>query len=239
MTLAPRTPLWKSIAAVLRSDLDTGHYRAGDKLPTETELSDRFGVNRHTVRRALADLIDQNLLYSRRGSGVFVVTEPTAYPIGKRVRFHQNLAAAGRTGDRRILHLETRAADDREASALHLPRGAPVHVCEILSSADGVPMALAQSVFPANRLPDLMTKLAEQSSITAALRHCGVADYTRIHTLIDAKLATAAQAHHLNLREGDPILRTTSINADLGGRPVEYGRTWFAASRVTLTVQQD
>ena len=51
----PRTPVWKSIAATLEAEIGQGHYRTGDKLPTEAALSARFGVNRHTVRRALAD----------------------------------------------------------------------------------------------------------------------------------------------------------------------------------------
>ena len=48
-----RSPIWKSIAAELESEIARGLYRAGDKLPTEAELSSRFGVNRHTARRAL------------------------------------------------------------------------------------------------------------------------------------------------------------------------------------------
>ena len=40
----------------------------------------------------------------------------------------------------------------------------------------------------------------------------------------------------LHLPEGAPVLRTTSVNIDAGGRPVEFGTTWFAGERVTLTV---
>ncbi|NVK60473.1 MAG: GntR family transcriptional regulator, partial [Rhodobacteraceae bacterium] len=46
-----RSPIWKSIAEELEGEIGRGLYRAGDKLPTEAELSSRFGVNRHTARR--------------------------------------------------------------------------------------------------------------------------------------------------------------------------------------------
>ena len=73
----PRTPVWKSIAATLEGDIASGHYAPGDKLPTEAALAARFGVNRHTVRRALADLGGRGILRSRRGAGVFVEAPPT------------------------------------------------------------------------------------------------------------------------------------------------------------------
>ncbi|ATF19547.1 phosphonate metabolism transcriptional regulator PhnF [Phaeobacter gallaeciensis] len=231
-----RTPVWKSIAISLTDDIAQGRYQTGDKLPPEVQLSGRFGVNRHTVRRALSDMADQGLVHARRGAGVFVAAQPTDYPIGKRVRFHQNLARLGRIPAKRILTLETRAAGQREAEALRLEAGAAVHVYDGLSLADGQPIALFQSVFPAAPLPGLLSALEETHSVTAALKHCGIQDFTRVETRITAKLATATQALHLKISEGSPILRTTGINATPGGDPIEFGRTWFAGDRVTLTV---
>ncbi|MBL3579946.1 phosphonate metabolism transcriptional regulator PhnF, partial [Rhodovulum visakhapatnamense] len=213
--------------------------RPGDKLPTEADLARRFGVNRHTVRRALADLAEARLVHARRGSGVYVAARPTDYPLGRRVRFHQNLAAAGRSADRKVLLRTTGKADRREAEALALPEGAAVHVYEGISLADGQPLALFRSVFPADRLPGLLDALAEDPSVTRALARAGVADYTRASTRLTAKRATPTQALHLDLRPGDPILRSVSVNVDAGGQPVEYGRTWFAGDRVSLIVAPD
>lgn len=231
-----RTPVWKSIAIALTDDIAQGRYETGGKLPAEAQLSARFGVNRHTVRRALADMAAQGLVHSRRGAGVFVAAKPTDYPIGKRVRFHQNLAREGRIPGKKLLTLETRAAGLREAEALRLTAGDPVLVYDGLSLADGQPIALAQAVFPAGLLPGLREALEEESSITKVLKRCGVEDYTRRETRIAAKLATATQALHLQISEGAPILRTTSVSVDTAGTPVEFGRTWFAGDRVTLTV---
>lgn len=231
-----RTPVWKSIAIALTDDIAQGRYETGGKLPPEAQLSARFGVNRHTVRRALADMADQGLVHPRRGAGVFVAAKPADYPIGKRVRFHQNLSREGRSPAKKILTLETRAAGEHEAEALGLEAGDPVHVYNGLSLADGQPIALAQAVFPARLLPALRDALEEDTSITNALRRCGVEDYTRLETRITAKLATATQALHLQITEGAPILRTTSVSVDTGGTPIEFGRTWFAGDRVTLTV---
>lgn len=231
-----RTPLWKSIALVLTADIAEARYATGDRLPTEAQLAAKFGVNRHTVRRALAEMADQGLVHARRGAGVFVAATPTDYPIGRRVRYHQNIEAGGQTPSKSILSLACRASDTREAEALQIETGAMVHVYDGLSLADGQPIALFQSVFPADALPGLGDALRETSSVTRALERCGIRDYTRVSTRITAKLANATQALHLRVAEGAPILRTVGINAAADGRPVEYGRTWFAGDRVTLTL---
>ncbi len=206
-----RTPVWKSIAQALSGDIAAGRYAPGDKLPTEAELSARFSVNRHTIRRAIADMADRGLVQPRRGSGVFVLAEPTEYPIGRRVRFHQNLTSAGRLPAKRILSLETRASDAREAEALGLGTGDLVHCYDGLSLADNVPVALFRSVFPAAPFPDLLRDLEETRSVTSALELGGVRDYTRAHTRLTAKRATGPQAVQLNIQEGDPILRTVGV----------------------------
>ena len=231
-----RTAIWKNITATLTHDIATGKYAPGDRLPTEAQLAARFGVNRHTVRRAISDMNEGGLTYSRRGAGVFVAQRPTDYAIGKRVRFHQNLAAAGRVPAKEILTLETRAASAHEAEQLGLESRAMVHVYEGLSLADNQPIAIFRSLFPAARFPDLLAALEISRSVTSALAQGGVADYTRASTRLTAKLANATQALHLRLSEGAPILRSAGINVDPDGVPVEYGVTWFAGDRVTLTL---
>ncbi|QBX35279.1 phosphonate metabolism transcriptional regulator PhnF [Paracoccus liaowanqingii] len=229
--------LWQSIADSLRAEITGGHYPPGARLPSEAQLSARFGVNRHTVRHALSHLIEAGLVRPRRGAGVFVTGQPTDYALGPRVRFSQNLAAQGRTGAHRFTRLETRPCDATEAQALDLAPGDPVHVIEGISLADDQPLALFRSVLPGwlEGFPDHAARLR---SITAALAACGVADYTRASTRLTAKLASPTQAATLRIARGAPILRSDALNRDLQGRPVEMGRTWFAGDRVTLVLAE-
>lgn len=231
----PRTPIWSSIAAALREEIAAGTYAQGTKLPTEAQLALRFGVNRHTVRRALGALAEAGLVQPRRGAGVFVTSVPTDYPLGRRVRFHQNVLANGRTPSRRMLRTETRPASAEEAEALALPPSSLVHLIEGISLADGVPIGLFRSVLPAERFPNFPKDMTRLGSITAALADAGV-DYTRALTRLTAKLANGVQAGHLRLPQGAPLLRSVTINVDAEGQPVEFGTSWFSGDRVTLTV---
>ncbi|MEL7116857.1 MAG: UTRA domain-containing protein, partial [Pseudomonadota bacterium] len=171
---------------------------------------------------------------SRRGSGVFVCALPTEYPIGTRVRFHENLLAAGRTPDKRVLMIDLRAPSPGEAEIL--PGATRVCAYHGLSLADGQPIAVFESIFPLNWLPGIDAALGETASVTEALRTVGIADYTRHSTRLTAVQADATQAAQLFIREGAPLLRSTSLNVDSEGRPIEFGRTFFVGDRVTLTL---
>lgn len=232
-----KTPIWQAIADALRSDLAEGRYAPGDKLPTEAALAERFGVNRHTVRHGISALVEEGLVRTRRGAGAFVASTPTDYPIGTRVRFHENLIAAGRRPEKRVLDVEERSATAGEAKALGIATGAAVCAYHGMSLADGQPIAVFESLFPADRLAGMGQALSETSSVTEALRRVGVSDYTRASTRLTAVRASATQALHLELAEGDPLLRSSGVNVDEDGTPVEYGRTWFAGDRVTLTLE--
>lgn len=228
--------LWSAIASTLTAEISSGHYRPGDKLPTEAALSARFGVNRHTVRHALSDLAERGLVHSRRGAGVFVALRPTDYPLGRRVRFHQNVLAAGQTPSRRISRTETRPCDAEVARALGVRTDDAVHVVEGVSLADGQPIAAFRSIFPAARFPHLVQHLRDMQSITDALAAAGLTDYTRAETRLTAQLADPVLALALAVRPGAPVLRSVAVNVDPTGTPVEHGTTWFAGERVTLTV---
>lgn len=235
----PRSPLWQSIADTLRGDITAGLYRPGDKLPTEAALAARFGVNRHTVRQALAALAAAGITFARQGAGVFVTTVPSDYPLGRRVRFQQNLLALGRHPSRQVLHSETRRSTAPEAAALGLPPGDAVHLIEGISLADGVAVAYFRSVFPARRFAGLPLAVIRLNSITLALAEAGVPDYTRASTRLTAKLADAVLARHLHLPQGAAVLRSVAVNVDPAGCAIEFGTTWFAGDRVTLTVAAD
>lgn len=66
------TYVWAQVADDIRADITAGTLRPGDKLPSETDLAERYGVARMTVRRAIADLQDNGELVVLRGRGTFV-----------------------------------------------------------------------------------------------------------------------------------------------------------------------
>src|SRR5690606_25266292 len=63
------------IARQIYEKVVAGQLKAGDRLPTESELSESFGVSRTVVREAIAQLRHEGIVETRRGVGAFI-TEP-------------------------------------------------------------------------------------------------------------------------------------------------------------------
>lgn len=227
--------LWRQIADRIRLAIGTEEF--ADRLPPETSLAARFGVNRHTVREAIAALEEEGVLRAEQGRGTFIERKRRlAYPIGARTRFSEGLQ--GQAKDRRgiLLDHSVDPADERIAEALGLARGAKVVRLETLSEADGRPVSRATSFFAWERFKGIEKLYSESGSITAALRKLGISDYFRRSTLISARHTSDADLADLKLSAGAIVLVTVYVNVDPEGQPVQFSETRFAADLVELSV---
>ncbi|MEM7423294.1 MAG: phosphonate metabolism transcriptional regulator PhnF [Pseudomonadota bacterium] len=229
-------PLWIQIRDALSREIADGRFGQGMRLPTEADLSHRFGVNRHTVRRALAAMKEAGLVTARRGSGVYVTGHAIPYKLGRRSRFTRNLHDGGHPGTRQILRLETIPCTAEERSVLGLSVTEPVHVLEAVGIISDVPVFYGQSVLPSAGLERFPAAMSETLSITAALKACGIDDYQRDWTRLTVESAAGTMAGHLMIAEGAPLLRSVSLNRT-NNRPIEFSRTWFCADRIELVVE--
>ena len=93
-----------------------------EHLPAESEIAARYGVNRHTVRRAMAELAERGMVYAERGSGTYVKTDKLDYRIGQRTRFSEIVAAAGHEAEGRLQGHRLEPASDEIARRLGLER---------------------------------------------------------------------------------------------------------------------
>lgn len=227
--------LWRQIADRIRLAIGSGEFV--DRLPPETALAARFGVNRHTVREAIAALEEEGVLRAEQGRGTFIERKQRlAYPIGVRTRFSEGLR--GQTRDRRgiLLDQSVERADERTAEALGLVAGVKVIRLETLSEADGRPVSRATSFFAWDRFEGIGKIYAESGSVTTALKSFGISDYFRHSTLISARHACDADLADLKLSAGAIVLVTVYVNVDPEGRPLQFSETRFAADLVELSV---
>lgn len=229
--------LWRQIQDWLEFRIKEGEMPPGSKLPTEQELAERFGVNRHTVRRALTLLSDKELIRTEQGSGSFVREQVIDYAVGARTRFHENLLRQERKPRGELVSSGIIPATTEVARALELEKGEPVIVLETLGEADGVRICLASAHFPQARFPGLDDRFRETGSVTRALRHYGVMDYRRKSTHVSSRLPTAREARMLRQAKTRPVLVTESINVDPREWPIEFCETRFAAERVQFVIE--
>ncbi|MBV8751656.1 MAG: phosphonate metabolism transcriptional regulator PhnF [Hyphomicrobiales bacterium] len=229
--------LWRRIADDLERAIAAGDIAAGEKLPGETEIAARFGVNRHTVRRAIAELAGRGLVRAARGSGTFVEGGRLAYPISARTRFSEIVGTAGREAGGRLVASRLEPADGAIARRLKIPKGTPVVRLDFVRSANGVPLSAGTTWLPAARAPDAAKIYEATGSITRVLAAAGISDYRRYSTRVTAAVADAIDAARLDLSPGRPLLVVESVDVTPDGKPITTSTGRFAADRVELMVE--
>ncbi|MEM6520079.1 MAG: phosphonate metabolism transcriptional regulator PhnF [Cyanobacteria bacterium P01_D01_bin.71] len=232
-------PLYQQIADELRKNIQESVFKIGDRLPTETELSDRFGVNRHTLRRAMEVLRHEGIVDVERGRGTFVIAAPITMPISKRVRFNESLKAQSIEPKSQILQVMELPADARIAQSLAIDNGDLVVLYERLSLTDDVPLSIASSYFPSALLPNIASHCRTYLSISEMLRIEYDCDHIRRSTRLSARAALTKDARILRMPAAKPILLSESINVDQHGRVIEFGITRFRGDRMELFIEND
>ena len=229
--------MWRRIADAIRLDIVGGKLLRGDKLPGEMAMAKRFGVNRHTVRHALAALASEGVVKAEQGRGTFVdQARRLSYRIGKRTRFSEGLAGQARNLERKLLSADIDSANAAVAAALRIRPGTKTVRIETLSLADGRPLSRATAWLDYRRFPDFPSRFETSKSITAAFRASGVADYSRASTHISARHADAEETRLLKLAPGAILLVSESVDADPDGTPIQYALSRFPADRLELIV---
>lgn len=226
---------WRKVADAIRAMIAEAEG-AMVQLPVEAELAERFQVNRHTVRRALAALSAEGAVRAERGRGTFVEQRPSrlSYPVGARTRFSENVNAQSREPAGRLIASRREPAEGRVAIELGLRPGAGLFCLETLNVVDGVPLSVATNWFPAERFPGIVAAYADTGSITRALAADGLADYRRRDTRVTASKVSPIDAGHLACTSDAVVLVTESVNLDPEDRPVQFSRSRFLADRIEL-----
>jgi GntR family phosphonate transport system transcriptional regulator len=193
-------------------------------------------VNRHTLRRAVDELVDAGLLERRHGLGIFVLDTQLDYQIGQATRFTENLAALGFMTESRILREQTLGASAPVARRLNIQEGDAVHWVDTLRLVDERPLCLISHFVPAERFPDLLGRFESGSlhSLLAGVYGCRI---RRTESLVTAVLPQGDDARMLGMPQNRPVLRVKSVNVDeRDGTPVEYAITRFRADRIQLRI---
>lgn len=226
--------LWRRIAEDIQGDISANVYQPGEKLPTEHAFAERFGVNRHTVRRAISFMVEKGLLNVEQGSGTFVCEHVVDYVVGTRTRFSEIIAGQDRAPGGALISCTVKKADPHVRKALGLPKNGKILCLRRLGEADGRPVSLGEHMFRMSTSAGLKEAYMRRHSITKALADIGISDYQRKITRVTTRLPSREEAGFLQQSPNRPVVVSESLNVMPDGKPLEYGVTLFPGDRVQL-----
>ncbi|OON39786.1 phosphonate metabolism transcriptional regulator PhnF [Izhakiella australiensis] len=229
------TTLYQAIATQLEDELRS-RYRSGEYLPSEKQLAARFAVNRHTLRRAVDELVDKGLVQRRQGKGILVLMRPWDYPLHAQAHFSQNLLEQGSTpGSQRLLAV-LRPCNADVAAALACEEGQTVIHLRTLRSVNGIPVSIIN-----HYLPDLSWWPTLQHFSAGSLHEFIASELgcalTRRQTRISARRAKAKESKLLTIALQAPLLCVRTLNVHASGEVAEYSVSLTRADMLELTLE--
>jgi GntR family transcriptional regulator len=224
------TPIYQRIRDVLRDQIETGKYREGDRLPSESELVEEFSAARMTVRHALAQLVFENLIVRSPGRGSFVAPRKlgaATIDSASQMSFEEQISAQGRTPALKLLAFERIPAPPEVADHLHIPRGEHVYRLERLRFVDEDLTGLE-----IRHIVDDVGKRIPRSSVktTSTFDLLEAALKEPLDTVDVSMFAAAADreiAAKLKVKRGAPILVREHVALDSRKRIVLYGHSIY------------
>lgn len=215
-----RGPRYAQLYRHIVSAIQSGELAPDSQLPPERDLAEIAEVSRVTVRKAVAQLVDEGLVDQRRGAGSFVRGQgpKLEQSLSSLISFTENMLARGRTSSSEVLSRGLFPPTPDESMTLGLRTIDRVSRLERLRSADGVPMALEMSSLPEDILPD---PEAVGTSLYQYLRGEGRAP-TRAIQRVGAINLSAREAQLLAMPVGAAVLRIDRTAYLPSGRPIEF-----------------
>lgn len=213
-------PLYFQVARQLEKAIRDGQIPPGSKIETEVALSERLGISRPTIRRAIQELVDRGFLVRRRGIGTQVVHGR----ISRNVEFsslYEDLESSHRDPETTLLSVEGCPANATEALALNIPEGSPTVHLSRLRFADGVPLAVLRNTLP-GRVSDFDLDALPREGLYKLLRNRGVVMRVAKQK-IGAREATSEEAELLEIAEGSALLTMERTAFDDSGHAAEHG----------------
>lgn len=223
-----KSPRYEQIAEYLRGLIATSE--PGDRLPSDAELCDRFGVSRMTARQAVQVLASEGLVVRRRGAGTFVAPHRVPRKLGSPLSFTESMKRRGMTASSLLLERRVLQPSDAERRSLGLGPSEPAYMLERLRLADGTPMAIERAIMPVS-LVDSLRQDVEEGSLHSAFEDAGHIP-TRALAEVTARRGTKRERELLKLTSSSGVLLCEDrIIWDQNDVALEHTVTCYVADR--------
>jgi len=223
-------PLYSQIKDFLRGGIADGVFQQHQRLPSESELMKQFAVSRITVRQALSDLENEQLIFRVQGKGAFV-SKPRPFQESVRLQgFGEAMQRLGITVNNRVLGTATVAADETVARRLQVPPGSPLTEIRRVRLADGEPISLDVTYVRRTLGERLVREDLVSRDIFVIIENDYDTPLSHADLMVDAMAATADLSLQLGVPEGAPVLRCERLTWSREGQPIDFEYLYYRSN---------
>lgn len=225
-------PLYVQIKEYLRLNIQNGVFGVSERIPSERQLAEQFSVNRLTVSKALNELTQEGLIYSRVGKGTYVSPPKIDQTLQSLTSFTEDMRSRGKKASSRVLYASVDPADNAVAKALSILPGAEVVVLHRVRMADALPVALERAHIIYALCPGILDRHDfSEESLYRVLREEYHLRLTHAHQTIEAVIAGEAEQNVLDAGPCTPILSMRRVTFAENEQPIEYVHASYRGDR--------
>ncbi len=228
-------PLYKQVYDTLIARLADGYWKPAAALPSEFALAEELGVSQGTVRKALNQLVAENILIRRQGKGTYV-SEHTQE--SSMFRFFRYREAGGEDliPITEIIDVERRQATVREANKLNLTDELDVVQLTRLRSINGKPAIFERVLQPLAIFPDIDKERELPNSLYTLYQEKYNISIVEVQDELQAVNLPADIAEYLNLTADIPVLMTERASINIDGRVAEWSQAYCSTDNFVYSV---
>ena len=228
------TPLYQQVIDDIRQDIENGTYQVGQKIPSESELSEMYRVSRITVRRAIEELSSLGYLTKKQGKGTYVNPRKIHSKI-LQVEACQSFGSmceeAGRVPREHLIMREQGLPSKQEAQSLGIAEGEEVVAVRTLRTADDIPVMYSTIILSAKEFSFLMVEdLSDALLYDVFARHGARMPAGASETRMELIRADRDMAEILNVNVGEPLFDEHGVIVGADGKPLLIGHARIVAS---------
>ena len=229
-------PVYWQIKESILKEITSGKLKPGDKILSEPQLKEKYGVSRLTARSAVTEPVNEGYLVRKQGYGTYI-QKPRIENSQERFRgFKSDMEDKGFSVRSEILETENIFAPDFLYTSMDLGKDDKVFKIKRLRFANNEPIVIHESYIPSVLCPDILQFNFEEESLYSILSSKYKKIILNATEHLEAISATNETASYLEIKRGAPILYIQRTSFIEDNKPFEYSRSWYRGDRYIFDV---
>lgn len=233
-------PLYYQLKELILKEIKEEHYKSGDLIPTEKEISEFFQISRTTVRQAITELVQEGWLHRVKSKGTFVSVPKISQEFIRKVEsFNDEIQRQGMVPSTEVIELKTLRGSEVSEDILKmlcLDKSDSVIFLHRKRMADGIPIVNVKTYLPYDTCSFVLDHDLNTERLYSILFQKDETRIFRMERTVEAVEANAEDVRLLDMKKGKPVQFFVSVGYNPYGKPIEYTLSRYRGDRNKFTV---
>lgn len=228
-------PIYLQLREIIRNSIEDGEYLPGTAIPSENELADFYKINRITVRNAVDALVQEGLLKSIQGKGVFVIGEKLQHELGENKGFSKVYNELDEPSKISQKTKELRLANNKYAEIFDIDANDKIHFIKRLIEFKNNTISIENIFIPEDVLPELSNINVNIFSIVDILSFYNVSLAGKRQS-IEIVNGDKKIRKQLNVPKGVAIILMETWYQNKNGNNIVYTQQWLRSDQASFVI---